>query len=103
MIERWLTNGTAPDTHALYISAWNQAKSVLQAAQNSLINRIYQNLSSSNRSRDFWHLAKNISNNFSSSSFPSLFIADGTLVPCTSLYKYKLIASSVCFDICLVR
>ena len=67
-----------PDTHALYMSARNHAKFVIQLSKNSFINRKCQNLSCSNPPRDFWHLAKNISNNFSSSSFPSLLHPDGT-------------------------
>ena len=34
-------------------------------------------LSNSNASRDFWHLANNISNNFTSVSFPPLLQPDG--------------------------
>ncbi|MPC30584.1 hypothetical protein E2C01_023852 [Portunus trituberculatus] len=37
----------------------------------------------SNSPRAFWHLAKNISNNFTSSSFPPLFHPDGT----TAIYS----------------
>ena len=66
------------DTHTLYVSTCNHAKSVLQLAKNSFINRKCQNLSSSNSPHDFWHLDKNISNNFSSSSFPPLLHPDGT-------------------------
>ena len=51
----------SPDSHAQYISAANNAKSVLQPAKNSFINMQGQNLSSSSSSRDFWHPGKNIS------------------------------------------
>ncbi|MPC26144.1 hypothetical protein E2C01_019277 [Portunus trituberculatus] len=68
----------SPESHALYISAWNHAKSVLQLAKHSFINRKCQNLSNSNSSQDFWHLAKNISNNFTSSPRPPLFHLNGT-------------------------
>ena len=61
----------SPESHALYISARNHAK-------NSFIHRKCQNLSRYNSPRDFWHLAKNISNNFTSSSFPFLVQPDGT-------------------------
>ncbi|MPC24675.1 hypothetical protein E2C01_017762 [Portunus trituberculatus] len=64
--------------NGVYISAQNHAKSVLQLAKHSFINRKCQNLSNSNSPCDFWHLAKNISNNFISSSFPPLFHPDGT-------------------------
>ncbi|MPC42657.1 hypothetical protein E2C01_036284 [Portunus trituberculatus] len=56
----------------------NHAKSVLQLAEHSFINRKCQNLSNSNSPHDFWHLAKNNSNNFTSSSFHPLFHPDGT-------------------------
>ena len=52
--------------------------SVLQLAKNSSIHRKCQNLSQSNSPRDFWHLANNISNNFSFSSFPPMILPDGT-------------------------
>ena len=57
------------ETHTLNISARNNAKSILQLAKNSFINRKCQNLSNSNSTRDFWHLANNNSNNFTSSFF----------------------------------
>ncbi|MPC79645.1 hypothetical protein E2C01_074181 [Portunus trituberculatus] len=44
----------------------------------SFINRKCQNLSDSNSPRDIWHLAKNISDNFTSSSLLPLFHPDGT-------------------------
>ena len=68
----------SPDTHVLYISAQNHAKSVLQLIKNSFTNKKCQNLSSSNSPRDFWHLANNIFNNFFSSSFPPLLHPDCT-------------------------
>ena len=48
----------SPESHELYISARNHAKSVLQLAKNSFIHRKCQNLSRYNSPRDFWHLAK---------------------------------------------
>ena len=59
-------------THALYIPARNHTKFILQLTKNSFINRNCQSLSNSNASCDFWYLANNISNNFTSSSFPPL-------------------------------
>ncbi|MPC41753.1 hypothetical protein E2C01_035357 [Portunus trituberculatus] len=47
----------SPEFHALYITAWNHAKSVLQFAKHSFINRKCQNFSNSNSPRDLWHLA----------------------------------------------
>ena len=83
----------SPETHALYISARNHAKSLLQLTKNSFIHRKCQNLSESNSSRDFWHLANNISNNFSSSSFPPMLHPDGsTAVSSTS--KAELFAQT---------
>ena len=47
-----------PESHALYISARNHGKSVLQLAKNFFINKKCQNLSRYNSPRDFWRLAK---------------------------------------------
>ncbi|MPC49000.1 hypothetical protein E2C01_042787 [Portunus trituberculatus] len=44
----------------------------------SFIKRKCQNLSNFNSSRDFWHLAKNYSNNLISLTFPPLFHPDDT-------------------------
>jgi len=90
--KRYLSLPT-PDNHALYISARNRAKSTLQLTKNSFINRKCQNLSNSNSSRDFWHLAKNISNNFTSSSFPPLLSPDGSTAV-TSVSKAELFAQT---------
>ena len=79
------------DSHSLYISARNRAKSILRLTKNSFINRKCQNLLSSNSSKNFWHLAKNISNNFTSSSFPPLLQPDGTTAV-TSISKAELFA-----------
>ncbi|MPC47400.1 hypothetical protein E2C01_041145 [Portunus trituberculatus] len=79
----------SPESHTLYISARNHAKSVLQLAKHSFINRKYQNLSNSNSPRDFRHLIKNISNNFTSSSFPPLFHPHGTTA-ISSVSNYTL-------------
>ena len=83
----------SPETHALYISARNHAKSVLQLAKNSFINRKCQNLSNSNSPRDFWHLAKNISSNFTSSSFPPMSHPDGSTAV-SSISKAELFAQT---------
>ncbi|MEJ1857821.1 hypothetical protein, partial [Escherichia coli] len=79
--------------HSLYISARNRAKSVLRLTKTSFINRKCQNLTNSTSSRDFWHLAKNISNNFSSSSFPPLSNPDGTTA-ISSISKAELFAET---------
>ena len=74
------------DSHALFVSNQNQVKSVLQLTKHYFSNRKYQILSNSTSLRDFWHLAKYISNNFTSSSFPLLLHPDGTAT-ITSVYK----------------
>ncbi len=56
------------ENHALYSSAQNRTKSILRLTKTSFISRKCANLSSSNSSKDFWHLTKNISNNFTSLS-----------------------------------
>ena len=80
----------SPDTLALYISARNHAKSVLHLAQNSFIKRRCQNLSCSNSPH---HLVKNVSNNFSSSSFPPLLHSDG-IPAVSSVSKAELFAQT---------
>ena len=84
----------SPDTHAFYISDRNHAKSILQLAKNSFINRICQNLSSSNSPRDFWYLDKTISNIFSFTSFPPLLHPDGTPAV-SSVSKAELFAQTL--------
>ena len=77
------------ESRVLYISAWNHAKSVLQIAKHSFIIRKCQKLSNSYSPRDFSHLAKNISNNFTSCSFSLLFRPDGPTA-ITSVCKAEL-------------
>ncbi|MPC43513.1 hypothetical protein E2C01_037162 [Portunus trituberculatus] len=62
----------------MIFSLLHKKKSVLQLATHPFINRKFQNLSKSYSPRNFWHLAKYISNNFTSSSIPPLFHTDGT-------------------------
>ena len=76
----WYRSHPSAETHAIYISGRNHAKSILQLTKNSFINRKCQSLFNSNSSRDFWHLANNSSNNFTSSSLPPLLQPDGTIV-----------------------
>ena len=83
----------SPESHTLCISAWNHAKSILQLAKNSFIFGKCQNLSRYNSPRDFWHLAKNISNNFISSSFPPLVQPDGTNA-ISSIFEAELFAQT---------
>ena len=90
---KWYRSHTSAETHASYISARNHAKSILQLTKNSFIYRKCQNLSNSNSSRDFWHLANNISNNFTSSSFPSLLQPDGSTAV-SSFSKTELFAQT---------
>src|SRR6201990_1347100 len=67
-----------PETHSLYISSRNRAKSILRNTKNSFLSRKCNNLSGSSSSRSFWHFAKNVNSNFVSSSFPPLISSDGT-------------------------
>ena len=67
-----------PETHALYISSRNRAKSVLRDTKNSFLRRKCNNLAGSSSSRSFWHFAKNVNSNFASSSFPPLISSDGS-------------------------
>src|SRR6201990_2957004 len=66
-----------PETHSLYISSRNRAKSILRDTKNSFLRRKFNNLSGSSSSRPFWHFAKNVNSNFASSSFPPLVSSDG--------------------------
>ena len=89
---KWYCRHPSAETHALYISARNHAKSILQLTINSFINRKCQNLSNSDSSRDFWHLTNNISNNFTS-SFPPLLQPDGSTAV-SSFSKAKPLAQT---------
>ena len=90
--KRYRSHSSA-ETHALYISASNHAKSILQLTKNSFINRKCQSLSNSNSSRDFWHLAINISNNFTFLSFPPLLQPYGSTAV-SSFSKAELFAQT---------
>ncbi|MPC47945.1 hypothetical protein E2C01_041706 [Portunus trituberculatus] len=68
-------------------------KSVLQFAKHSLINGKCQNLSKFNSHQNFWHLAKNISNNFTLSFLP-LFHLDGSN-PITFVSKAELFSQTL--------
>ncbi|MPC58920.1 hypothetical protein E2C01_052932 [Portunus trituberculatus] len=74
-----------------------QAKSVFQLAKHSFIDRKCENLSNSNFPCDFWHLAKNIPNNFISSSFPPFLHPDGTTA-ITSVSKAQTFAYTSTLD-----
>ncbi len=88
-IERLLTKGTRafklPITMIFIFPARNRAKSILRLTKKNFINRKSQNLAFSNSSRVFWHLAKNISSNFTSSSFPLLLSLTAVLPSLLSL------------------
>ena len=81
------------ETHALYISSRNQAKSILKINKNGFINRKCQNLSNFNSSFFFWHLTNIIPNNITSSSFPPLLQPDG-FTAVSSFSKAELFAQT---------
>ena len=81
------------ECHALYISARSHAKSILQLTEKYFINRKCQNFYNPNTYRDFWHLANNISNNFTATSFPPLLQPDGPTAV-SSFSKAELFAQS---------
>ena len=81
------------EIHALDISNLNHAKSIHQLTKNSFINRKCQNLSNFNSYRDFWHLANNISNNFTSSFCPPLLQSDGSAA-ISSFFKAEFSAQT---------
>ena len=66
------------ESHAAYISSRNRAKTILRLAKDSFLRKKCDNLYGSSSSRSFWHLAKNISSNFTSSSVPPLIFPDGS-------------------------
>ena len=82
-----------PLNHSLYVSARNRAKSVLRLSKCKFIRSKCHELSHSNSSRSFWHLTKNLCNNFTSSSFPPLFHSDGS-VAVSSPDKAELFAQT---------
>ncbi len=83
-----------PANHDPYISAWNCAKSILQLTKDNFIIRKCQNLAFSNSSCDFWHHAKNISSNFTS-SLPLLLNPDGSTA-ISSISKAELFSQIFC-------
>ncbi|KAK3884497.1 hypothetical protein Pcinc_011235 [Petrolisthes cinctipes] len=85
------------ESRALYISARNRAKSVLRLAKKSFIRAKCNDLSNSSTSRSFWHLAKNLSSNFTSSSFPPLILPDGN-VAISSPDKAELFSQTFAFN-----
>ena len=85
------------ETHA-FLYAHNHAKSILQLAKNSFINRKCQNLSNANSSRDFWHLANSISNNSISSSFPPLLQLQLSLFSKAELFTQTCATNSTLDD-----
>ena len=95
VVHKYYLSLPSPDTHALYVSTRNYAKSVLHLDKKIIINKICQHLFSSNSPCDFWHLAKNIFHNFSSSSFPPLLHPDGTLLSPLPL-RQRIRRSNVC-------
>ncbi len=84
-----------PSNHYFYISSRNRARSIFRLTKNNFINRKRQNLASSNSSRDLWHLAKNISSNFTSSSFPPLLNPDGSTAV-SSISKAERFSQTFC-------
>ena len=81
-IERRLTNGTVA-IHLLKLMSCIFLPVIMpnifsNLLKNPFINRKCQNFSNSNSSHDFWHLANNICNNITFSSFPPFLQQDGS-------------------------
>ena len=66
-------------SHSAFISARNHCKTVFRQAKDAFIKKKCSNLTSSSSDKSFWSLAKNISKNFSNSSFPPLFRPDQSI------------------------
>ena len=81
------------ESRLLYVSARNRCKSVLRLAKNHFIHTKCNELANSSSSSSFWNLAKNLSNNFSSTSFPPLSNPDGS-VAASSSDKAELLANT---------
>ena len=68
-----------PESHAIFTSSRNRAKSILRDTKNSFPRRKCNDLSGSSSSRSFWYFSKNVNSNFTSpSSFPPLISPDGS-------------------------
>ena len=80
-----------PESRSSYISCRNRAKTVIRLAKDSFLRDKCNIVSGSSSSRAFWHLAKNISSNFASSSFPPLHSSDGSVAVLPSA-KAELLA-----------
>ncbi len=83
-----------PENYALYVSAQNRTKSIVRLTKVSIINWKCEDLTSSNSSKDFWHLTKNTSNNFTFSFFPPLLNPNDSAAV-TSISKAELFAQTL--------
>jgi len=67
------------NSHSAYISSRNRCKAIIRKVKRAFIKKKCADLSSSPTDKSFWSLAKNISNNFCTSSFPPLFRPDQSI------------------------
>ena len=70
-----------PSLHSrsVFFSSRNRCKAIIRKAKRTFINKKCADLSLSPTDKSFWSLAKNISNNFTTSSFPPLFRSDHSI------------------------
>jgi hypothetical protein len=76
---QWLAD-PSPITHSNFILARNRAHSILRNTKHNFIHNKCKNASENPSSRSFWSLIKQITKNFTPSSFPPLFSTDGSVV-----------------------
>ena len=81
----WKTNPT-PYSHSNFISARNRAHSIIKNLKQNFIKKKCDDFSNNPSHRSFWSLAKQITPNFTNSSFSPLFRPDGS-VASTSVDK----------------
>ena len=75
---QWKDN-PCPFTHSNFISARNHAHSKIDKTKSKFLKSKCNSVANDPSSRSFWSLAKQISKNFTPSSFPSLFRPDGSV------------------------
>ena len=80
-------------SHAAYITARNQTKSLLRRTKSQYIRVKCSAMADSNNPKHIWSLTKNITNNFSSTSIPPLHTPDG-ITATSPLEKANIMAKN---------
>ena len=92
----------SPLNHANFLTARNRTSTVLDKAKRNFLKSKCQLLINNPSSRTFWSLSKQITNNFSNSSFPPLFKDESTVATTpsekASVFLHKFATNSTLDD-----